>query len=348
MSDAATSAERDAFPRLAILTGCDSIDQMAEERGETISVEGNNDMTRMVVECDFRWLRFHITPSYFEQPRRYNMKNRHLLCNIVTDPDQNPKVLRVIERIVQESGLPVLNPPERIWRTTREGAASLLAGTPGLLVPKVLRLKSPSLRRLRKHMEETDFQFPALVREPGRHNGEFVGLFEKPEELRAIFGTRHKDYVLTEFVDFVSDDGLYRKDRIFFIGDFVMPRHRITSNVWNLHADEKQTLMPEREDLIAEECEMITGGYAGMHPTAQAALAAVRERYGLDYFAIDCNVRPDGQILLFEANATTNFFPLGGSAVSAYLRPILYPQMTDAFTRLVEHLVGQPGAVQAS
>lgn len=340
MSDNPAALKKESFPRLAVLTGWDENDTLAEGRDESVLVEGNNDMTRFVVESRFTWLRFHITPSYYAQPKRYNMKNRNLLCNIVSDPDQNPRVLKVIERVVKDSGLPVLNAPEKVWNTTRDGSAALLADVPGLVTPKVLRVKSPSQRQLRKRMEETGFRFPALVREPGVHNGEFVGLFKKPEDLRPVFAKRHSEYILTEFVDFASADGLYRKDRIFFIGDAIFPRHRITSNVWNLHADDKQTLMPENENLVEEERQMVTGGFDGLHPTTQAVFREVKARIGLDYFGLDCNVRPDGEVILFEANATTNFFPLGGSDVSAYLRDILYEPTVAAFERMVEKLAG--------
>ncbi len=348
MSHSAHHRPREEFPRLGILSGCDTIDSIEHDRTRELAVEGNNDMAQFVVESGFKWLRFHVIPSYFEQPLRFNMKNRHLLCNIVTDPDLNPRVLKVIERIAEESGLPMLNRPERMWQTARDTCAEVLSGIPDLIVPKVIRLADPSLRRLQERMEETGFRFPALVREPGRHNGEFVGLFEKPGDLAALFEDRTKEYLLTEFVDFASPDGLYRKDRFFFIGDTIIPRHRITANVWNLHANSRKTLMAEDESLREEERLMVTGGFEGMHPTTQSVLLEIRTRLGLDYFGLDCNVRPDGEVVLFEANATTNFFPLGVSGIGAYLKPLLYGPAVAAFERLIESAAAQHPAVQAA
>lgn len=63
---------------------------------------------------------------------------------------------------------------------------------------------------------------------------------------------------------------------------------------------------------------------------------------GLDYFGIDCNLQPDGTVILFEANATTNFFPLGRTPVSAYLKPLLLPVAVAAFEKMVEDLAGPP------
>ncbi len=339
MSDTADAREKsEEFPRLAVLTGADDIDSIVKDRAQPLTVEGNNDMTKLVAESRFKWLRFHITPGYYEQPLRYNVKNRHLLCNIVSDPDYNPRVLKTVERMANETGLPVLNRPEQVMRTSRDGVAELLAGIPGLVVPKVLRLPSPSRRQLREGMEQRGFRFPALVRVPGSHNGEFLGLFDTPEELEPSLDRSEEALLIIEFVDFAWPDGLYRKDRIMFIGEKIMPRHRVTSNVWNLHGRDKRTLMDDDESLVEEERQVIAGGFDGLQPITQSALSTLRERMGLDYFGIDCNLQPDGTVILFEANATTNFFPLGRTPVSAYLKPLLLPVAVAAFEKMVEDL----------
>ena len=54
-------------------------------------------------------------------------------------------------------------------------------------------------------------------------------------------------------------------------------------------------------------------------------LAEVRERVDLDYFGIDFGIMPDGRLLLFEANATMNFFSLLPTDQFAYVRACVAP-----------------------
>ena len=53
------------------------------------------------------------------------------------------------------------------------------------------------------------------------------------------------------------------------------------------------------------------------HPV-RAGLEAIRRAIGLDMFGVDCALSPEG-VILFEANATMNFFPLAEDPLYAYL-----------------------------
>ena len=59
-------------------------------------------------------------------------------------------------------------------------------------------------------------------------------------------------------------------------------------------------------------------------------LQAVRARMPLDYFGMDFGLMPDGRAVLFEANATMNFFPFLPDPQFAYARSCLKPA-TEAF-----------------
>ena len=57
----------------------------------------------------------------------------------------------------------------------------------------------------------------------------------------------------------------------------------------------------------------------------QQVLSAVRERMPLDFFGMDFGIAPDGRVVLFEANATMNFFPLSLDSRFAYLARCVEP-----------------------
>lgn len=72
--------------------------------------------------------------------------------------------------------------------------------------------------------------------------------------------------------------------------------------------------MRPRPALVAEERDSIDyGSQAFPHPV-RAGLAAIRDAVGLD-----CAIAGSREILLFEANATMNFFPLSDDPQFAYL-----------------------------
>ena len=60
-------------------------------------------------------------------------------------------------------------------------------------------------------------------------------------------------------------------------------------------------------------------------PAIRQILSAVRERIALDFFGMDFGMAPDGRVLLFEANATMNFFARLPGPQFLYLRRCLPP-----------------------
>jgi hypothetical protein len=62
--------------------------------------------------------------------------------------------------------------------------------------------------------------------------------------------------------------------------------------------------MTKRPDRLAEELRFLAEPEAAIGALAMAAVAAIGERLDLDYCGVDFAVRPDGSVLVFEANAT--------------------------------------------
>ena len=62
-------------------------------------------------------------------------------------------------------------------------------------------------------------------------------------------------------------------------------------------------------ELMAEERAMFERSDQPFPKAVMDTLQAVRARTPLDYFGMDFGLMPDGRVVLFEANATMNFFP---------------------------------------
>jgi hypothetical protein len=149
-----------------------------------------------------------------------------------------------------------------------------------------------------------------------------------------VFGDRKHEYFLTEFVDFVSPDGLYRKMRLFFIGEDVLFKNLIVTDNWNIHARDRAGIMAEREELRREERDLLEGGFESLRRQLAECFREIKSRVKLDYFGLDCAPAADGSLVLFELNATMNFFPLPEDPRYAYLGACVAPARA-AMSRLL-------------
>ena len=242
------------------------------------------------------------------QRKRPELQPYRCILNFITDPDQNPRTLDNLRKLLRGHQGQVINRPEAVLRSTRDQVARLLDRIPGLIAPKVLRLRNPRPELAAQAIERAGMRFPLIVRLAGTHTGRIVGLFDNMDELRAAL-TEPGEHIVTEFVDYRSGDGLFRKYRVFFFGERIIFRHMLVSDQWIVHARDRMRFMADRPDLLAEERAMFERAEGTFPEAVLGALHAVRERMPLDYFGMDVGIAPDGRAVLFEANATMNFFP---------------------------------------
>jgi hypothetical protein len=118
-------------------------------------------------------------------------------------------------------------------------------------------------------------------------------------------------YLLTSFIDVRAEgEPLFHKIRLYWFGDAPLVRHMLASDEWNVHGPSREVAMPAHPHWMAAEQVLLKRGLDGLPAPARAAMLAIRARMPLDYFGIDFALLPDGGALLFEANATMNFYPL--------------------------------------
>lgn len=298
--------------RVAVLCGSDDERSVIWARQADIGSTGNNDSWRLINALDnqrFGWRRTHITPGYFRQPRRWSFERFSVIWNMITDPDQNPATLEVATKLLAEVKLPVVNKPSLMALTRRDRIAERLQGTPDVVVPKVLLIRNPNRERIAKAVDAAGFRFPAIVRQTGTQSGRVLGVFERVEDLQAIFGDRRHDYFMTEFYNLQFSDGHFRKTRYMFIGDRVVPRQHIVSDGWNIHGADTARVTIKNESFKREMDELLLGGFDVLPQSVRSRLLAIRARIPLDYVGIDCCVTEDHRLVVFEVNATMNIWP---------------------------------------
>ena len=299
---------------IAYLVGTDAETELAPDEAGLNAV-GSTDMYRLRTRDPLAYARLQVTADHFEREVRYDLDRFDILLNLVTDPDQNPRVLGNLARLVEGYRGRLLNPPDKVLRTTRDRVAIACAGLAHVVAPRTLRIVGKAAD------EAGDFPFPGILRLAGTHTGIVLGIVEDRDGLATLLQDG-ADHILTEFRDFRSADGLYRKYRFVFIGGEIVMRHLLVSDSWNVHAADRRRFMSPRPALIAEERALIDYGVQALPFPIRAGLSGIRDAVGLDLFGCDCALTDDG-VLLFEANATMNFFPLADGPDYAHLRTAL-------------------------
>jgi len=229
--------------------------------------------------------------------------NIHLVINLVSDADQTGDLLPLVADLADRFGLPIVNHPRKVQQTTRDAVARLLGGIPRCRVPQALRLKAGADHSEAALKAMLPFTSSCLARPVGTHGGDD---FEKLEDLAALsmFLSQRADHdhYLIEYIDYLSADGHFRKYRFIFVDDQVLPYHLCIGRDWKLH--HINTDMAHHGWMQQEEAAFLGDASAVFGPAQMQALHAIRSRMGLDYFGIDCGLDRDGNVVVFEVNAS--------------------------------------------
>jgi hypothetical protein len=313
---------------LFIIGSGDDADRITQA-GSKILVTGASDLTKLLVPPEPHH-RLHVTRNYFRQGRQADLTGYKVLLNLITEPEANARSLENLKKLLR--GVPgrVINRPEAVLRSTRDQVAQILSGIPGLIVPKAVRLNGSKPAVAASAIEKAGLMPPAILRQVGTHGGKIVGRFDRVDE--AMAALTPGDHVATQFVDFASADGLYRKYRTFFIGKRIVLRHMLVSDHWNVHAKDRSRFMAEHQDTVSEERALMESG--DPFANVRRVLETVRERMPLDFFGMDHGVTQAGEVVLFEANATMSFFPFSPDPQFDYLKRCFAPAQA-AFRELL-------------
>jgi glutathione synthase/RimK-type ligase-like ATP-grasp enzyme len=316
---------------ILLIVGGDQPEHITEQKGK-FTLRGSTDL-HLLLGRNEPLHRLHVTSNFFRQRRRPELSSYSCLLNMITEPEHNSRVLDNLRKLLRDLPGKVINRPEAVLRSTRDQVARQLSGIPGLCAPRTIRLKTIKPTIALQTIRKAGLQFPVILRQAGTHTGKIVGLFNDLNEMEAALAGGN-DHIATEFVDFKSGDGFYRKYRVFFIGHNIIFRHMLMSDEWNVHARDRKRFMAERPELVAEEERMFAAPDGAFAPDVREVLKAVRERIALDFFGMDFGIAADGRVVLFEANAAMNFFPFLVDPQFAYVQRCIVPAQ-QAFRELL-------------
>lgn len=255
------------------------------------------------------------------------------VLNLISDADHSPNTLEALHLLLRGYHGRVINRPEAVLRTSRDQVATTLSDIPGLLVPPVLRFRGGDADAALAAVTAAGLVFPLIVRRPATHTGRTMVLVNDDAQFRSAVA-KDVEYFASQFVDYRSADGLYRKFRIWSFGGRAVFRHLATTDHWNVHVTPGNEFMIDRQDLIEEEVRLMERPEGAFPDEVHAIFAAIGERLGLDYFGVDFAFHPDGRMVLFEANATMTFFPMVTNPRFDF-RQRLLPPAQEAFRAML-------------
>jgi len=240
----------------------------------------------------------HLDPATPLPPHR-------LIFNAIGDPDLCQPALQAAIRLTAQSTAPVINDPHAVMTTGRIDNAARLAGLRGVITARTLAVSRATLAgaEAAAWLGANGFAFPLLLRSPGYHTGRNFVLVEKAADLpTAVAALPGEELLAIEYLDARAADGSARKYRVMMIGGELFPLHLAISRNWKVHYFTSD--MADHPDHRKEEMAFLENMGGVLGDKAMAALHAICTRLSLDYGGIDFALNADGDLLLFEANAT--------------------------------------------
>jgi hypothetical protein len=245
----------------------------------------------------------------------------------IAEDVRHHQVLLAADRLAKALNVPTINRGDRISAVSRAGAARLLQNLPNALVPSQTLIERPSLARVADGSTmDIGLTFPVIIRPSRSHAGKNLVRLDNVESLGAYLEeVADTLFFVAPFVDYRSADGHWRKYRVIFVDGHPWPYHLAIHNDWAIwYYNARMDLDPWKR---LEEAQFVADIGSAFPARALAALRAVGERIGLDYFGVDCGVMPDGRLVVFEVET--------GMIVHDWDPPELYPYKR-ACTRSIE------------
>lgn len=275
-------------------------------------------------------------------------------------PEQalNDATHAALERFLGALGAPVLNRPADIGPLTRDRVAGLLAGCPGLHVPRALRITGRAARAAAFGEFPAAAPFPAILRDPHSHSssgsaiaGADVNAFlarsrETAANWIGLGGLT--DFYLIEYVDLERPGGIFRRFRAMVAGDEILLHSAGYYDHWLVGGwrigDEAERFYGAHPECIVEGAAAVADPEAALGAGPMQALRALRARIPMDLFGVDFDIDAEGRVVVFEVSSAMIFLPMG--QIPEHLQPLAQtPERIDAVcARLIDATAGVPGA----
>ena len=250
-----------------------------------------------------------------------------VLLVAVAESDANQPLLARLAAFLLEWPRPVVNLPQHIAHTSRDGLCARLQDVPGVAMPRTARLHRAQLQALASGELQVGSllpgdDFPLIVRPLGSHAGHDLERMASAADLQAYLQKVDAErFYIARFVDYRNEDGQFRKYRIALIDGLPYICHFAVSSHWMIHylnaGMDESTVKREEEARIMAHFD---DEFARRHAQAFAAIDA---RMLMPYLGIDCAETRDGELLVFEADNAMIVHAMDAEEMYPYKRPAM-------------------------
>ncbi|HEY4438924.1 MAG TPA: hypothetical protein VGN14_00625 [Candidatus Elarobacter sp.] len=218
--------------------------------------------------------------------------------------------LAMLAALTDRASVPVINRPGAIARLGRVDFARTFSRARHCRVARTLRV-------LRATYEAEGFALPHIVRPVDSHGGYGLAKVETDDDRGAFLAaTSAQELYVSDFVDYRSADGFFRKYRILFVDGEPWAFHLAISPHWMVHY--YNSPMVENQWMRDEERAFLDDIGGVFNGELADALQEASRLLPLEYVGIDCAIDRDGKLLLFEADNALIVHQLDDPALFGY------------------------------
>jgi len=233
------------------------------------------------------------------QPLPAALPEHDVMIVAAGESGKNRAVLQTLDPLIECWPRPVLNPAKYILNCSRDNVYQKLKDLPGLTIPPTRRVSRQALVALSNEHEAP--HSPYTVRPLDSQAGYGLAKIDSAAALAAyLTASNAQEFYTSQFIDYRSKDGLYRKVRIALIDGAPYVSHLAISEHWIVHYGSAR--MSEHAERRQEEAQFMRDFDTGFAQRHRNALRRVSERLKLDYVVIDCAETMGGDLLIFEAD----------------------------------------------
>ena len=217
----------------------------------------------------------------------------------VCESDRSQFLLTQLDQIMKHWPQPFINSPVRIARLRRDLVSESLLNAEGIVASDASRLNRI---KLMNYDDDEAQDYPIIARPVNSHAGQGLEKLENCEQLQEYLRMHDDDeFFVAPFIDYRSEDGMYRKYRIAVIDGKPFAAHMAISRNWMVHYLNADMMHNQKNrDIEARFMQEFEVDFGVTH---RAALLEIDRRIGLEYYSIDCAETPDGRLLVFEVDS---------------------------------------------
>jgi hypothetical protein len=306
-----------------------------------VSAVGGNIPTDPIL--DDHYFRTTVLVTEYDDPK-VPLPPHDLVFNSIGDADLCREGLEAACSVLARTDRPVINHPLAVLKTGRAANVERLRCLPNVVVPRMATLPRQLLAgpEAASVIASNGFAFPFLLRAPGFHTGRHFVRVENLQGLAAAAAELPGDELwLIEQLDARDGDGLFRKIRVMFVDRRLYPMHLAISRNWKVHYFRAD--MAGSAENRAKDAEFLDGMASVVGQPGMVALERICATLDLDYGGIDFAVNAQGDILLFEANATMVILPTANDQKWEFRRPAVEKVFSAVRRMLMERSSAVPG-----